>query len=236
MKTILSCLAVFAAAYFVGGINPAYIISKRFGFDIRKTGTGNAGASNAVLSFGKRAGALIALADIMKAFLIIKLSGLVFPAVRISKELAGTGCIIGHIFPAQLRFKGGKGLSCLGGVILAFSPKCFLIMLLAEIVLALIAGYSSVIPITAAIVFPAVYMGSGGCWTGFALYIGAASVMELKHIENIRRIRAGTEIRVSYLWDMEKEMLRIQENSRKSDMQPAVEEVRTWENRNEPLS
>ena len=209
-------MAIFAAAYLVGGINPAYIISKRFGFDIRKTGTGNAGASNAVLSFGKRAGALIALADIMKAFLIIKLSGLVFPAVRISKELAGTSCMVGHMFPVQLRFKGGKGLSCLGGVILAFSPKCFLIMLLAEIVLALIAGYSSVIPITAAVAFPVIYMIFGGCWMGFALYMIAASIMEIKHIENIRRIRAGTEIKVSYLWNKEKELLRIQKNSKSS--------------------
>lgn len=209
-------MTIFAAAYLVGGINPAYIKSKRHGFDIRKTGTGNAGASNALLSFGKRAGVFIALIDIFKAFLIVKLSALVFPAVKVSKELAGTGCIVGHMYPAQLRFKGGKGLSCLGGVILAFSPKCFLIMLGAEIVLALIVGYSSVIPITAAVAFPVVYMIFGGCWIGFALYMGAASIMEIKHIENIRRIRAGTEIRVSYLWNKEKELLRIQKNSKSS--------------------
>ena len=219
MKIILSCLAIFAAAYLIGGINPAYIKSKRHGFDIRNTGTGNAGASNALLSFGKRAGVFIALIDIFKAFFIVKLSAFAFPAIKVSKELAGTGCMVGHMFPAQLRFKGGKGLSCLGGVILAFSPKCFLIMLGAEIILALIVGYSSVIPITAAIAFPVIYMIFGGCWLGFALYMCAASVMEIKHIENIRRIRAGTEIRVSYLWNKDKEMLRIQENSMKSDTQ-----------------
>ena len=216
MRIILSCLAIFAAAYFIGGINPAYIKSKRHGFDIRKTGTGNAGASNALLSFGKRAGVLIALIDIFKAFLIVKLSALAFPAVRISKELAGTGCMVGHMFPVQLRFKGGKGLSCPGGVILAFSPKCFLIMLGAEIILALIVGYSSVIPITAAVAFPVIYMIFGDCWMGFALYMIAASIMEIKHIENIRRIRAGTEIKVSYLWNKEKELLRIQKNSKSS--------------------
>ena len=209
-------MAIFAAAYLVGGINPAYIKSKRHGFDIRNTGTGNAGASNALLSFGKRDGVLIALIDIFKAFLIVKLSALAFPAVRISKELAGTGCMVGHMFPVQLRFKGGKGLSCLGGVVLAFSPKCFLIMLGAEIILALIVGYSSVIPITAAVAFPVIYMIFGGCWMGFALYVIAASIMEIKHIENIRRIRAGTEIRVSYLWNKEKELLRIQKNSKSS--------------------
>ena len=216
MKIILSCLAILAAAYFIGGINPAYIKSKRHGFDIRNTGTGNAGASNALLSFGKRAGVLIAFIDIFKAFLIVKLSALAFPTVKISKELAGTGCMVGHMFPVQLRFKGGKGLSCLGGVILAFSPKCFLLMLMAETILALIVGYAAVIPITAAVAFPVIYMIFGGCWMGFALYMIAASIMEIKHIENIRRIRAGTEIKVSYLWNKEKELLRIQKNSKSS--------------------
>ena len=209
-------MAILAAAYFIGGINPAYIKSKRHSFDIRNTGTGNAGASNALLSFGKRAGVLIALMDIFKAFLVVKLSALAFPAVKISKELAGTGCMVGHMFPVQLRFKGGKGLSCLGRVILAFSPKCFLLMLAVETILALIVGYSAVIPITAAVAFPVIYMIFGGCWMGFALYMIAASIMEIKHIENIRRIRAGTEIKVSYLWNKEKELLRIQKNSKSS--------------------
>ena len=209
-------MAILAAAYFIGGINPAYIKSKRHGFDIRNTGTGNAGASNALLSFGKRVGVLIAFMDIFKAFLIVKLSALAFPAVRISKELAGTGCMVGHMFPVQLRFKGGKGLSCLGGVILAFSPKCFFLMLMAETILALIVGYAAVIPITAAVAFPVIYMIFGGCWMGFALYMIAASIMEIKHIENIRRIRAGTEIKVSYLWNKEKELLRIQKNNKSS--------------------
>lgn len=216
MKIILSCLAIFAASYLIGGINPAYIKSKRHGFDIRNTGTGNAGASNAILSFGKRVGLLIAFIDIFKAFLVVKLSALAFPTVRISKELAGTGCMVGHMFPVQLRFKGGKGLSRLGGVILAFSPKCFLLMLAVETILALIVGYSAVIPITAAVAFPVIYMIFGGCWMGFALYMIAASIMEIKHIENIRRIRAGTEIKVSYLWNKEKELLRIQKNNKSS--------------------
>lgn len=207
-------MAIFAAAYLIGGINPAYIKSKRHGFDIRNTGTGNAGASNAILSFGKRVGLLIAFIDIFKAFLVVKLSALAFPTVRISKELAGTGCMVGHMFSVQLRFKGGKGLSCLGGVILAFSPKRFLLMLAAETILALIVGYSAVIPITAAVAFPVIYMIFGGCWMGFALYMIAASIMEIKHIENIRRIRTGTEIRVSYLWNKEKELLRIQKNNK----------------------
>ena len=100
--------------------------------------------------------------------------------------------------------------------ILAFSPKCFLLMLAVETILALIVGYSAVIPITAAVAFPVIHMIFGGCWMGFALYMIAASIVEIKHIENIRRIRAGTEIRVSYLWNKEKELLRIQKNSKSS--------------------
>ena len=215
MTNCVALPAIGIISYLVGGINPAYLISKIKGFDIRDKGSGNAGATNALMLLGKKIGLLIALLDIFKAFILVRVSGLVFPQINLAKEIAGSSCIIGHIFPAHLRFKGGKGLACLGGVILAFSPMCFLIMLLVEVLLALITRYICVVPITASVAFSLIYFLSGGTLTGFAIYLAISSVMFCKHIENMKRIRAGKELRVNYLWDKDGELKRIGESTDK---------------------
>ncbi len=209
MKNTASGIAIFLISYLIGGINPAYLRSKRMGFDIRNTGTGNAGASNAMLAFGKAVGIRIALADILKAYLTIRLAARLFPTLHLAEELAGSGCMLGHMLPVQLRFRGGKGLACLGGLILAFSPKCFLLILAAEAIPVLLTGYLAVIPMTAAPAFLILYLLQGGDPAGFCLYSGAAAVMEAKHVENLRRIRHGTEISTRWFRDREKETERI---------------------------
>ena len=101
--------------YLFGNINPAYIISKRRGFDIRSKGSHNAGASNMVIVVGKKAGAITAILDIAKAYLSATFAAILFPSYRIAKEIAALFCILGHIFPVAIKFKGGKGLACIAG-------------------------------------------------------------------------------------------------------------------------
>lgn len=196
--------------YLIGGINPSYLIARARGFDIRKKGSGNAGASNAVITMGKAAGVFSALFDIFKAWFAVMLAGSLFPAFRFAREIAGTAAILGHIFPIYMQFRGGKGLACLGGVLLAYSPITFLIFLLAELILVLVTDYICVVPITASIVFPFVYGIQTGSRVGALIYGVVALVILLKHLENIRRIRNGTEVRFSYLWKREEELNRTQ--------------------------
>lgn len=197
MKNLLSGVTIFSVAYLIGGINPAYIISRRKGFDIRKIGTGNLGATNALLAFGQKVGLMVALIDIFKALFIIRLSESVFVQVRLSKEIAGTACILGHVFPVQTRFRGGKGFACLIGVIVGYGTKCFLIFFSAGVILVWLVDYASVVPIITAIAFPFVYLIFGGDLIGFGLYLIVAAVVEVKHIDNIQRIRTGQEMPVS---------------------------------------
>ena len=196
--------------YFMGNINPSYIIGRLRGFDIRRRGSGNAGASNAVITMGKGAGAVSALVDISKAAFAYILAENLFPRIRISGLLSSACCIIGHIFPVFMGFHGGKGLACLGGMILAFSPPVFAVMLAAEIILALSLDYICAVPITGSAAFTAVYAFTVGDIAGTLILASVTLVILVKHIRNLERIRNGTEIHLSFLWNREAELERVQ--------------------------
>jgi glycerol-3-phosphate acyltransferase PlsY len=219
MKIVFAVIVSIIAGYLVGCINPSYIIAKMKGFDIRKSGSRNAGGSNAVITMGKVVGAICIVFDILKAFAIIGIMAALFPEISFIYSVTGVACIIGHMFPFYMGFKGGKGLACLGGMILAFNWKVFLIMLFIELVLAIVIDYICVVPITASVAYPAVYGIMSGNALGAVIILVATAVMLLKHLENLKRIKQGTELHFSYLWSRNKETekARIIENVRKID-------------------
>ncbi len=204
---VIFCILI---GYVIGCINPSYLLGRIKGFDIRKTGSGNAGASNAMITLGKAAGAFSAVFDIAKAFFAVLLAGHLFPAFAYAKEVTGACCILGHIFPFYMKFKGGKGLATLGGVVLSFNWIVLLCMLAGEIVLALIVNYICVVPITACIIFPIVYGIMTKKWIGVIIYLIPAVFMLWKHRENLVRIKEGRELRLSYLWNRQAEVERLE--------------------------
>ncbi|MCQ2469031.1 MAG: glycerol-3-phosphate acyltransferase [Ruminococcus sp.] len=208
MQTLLCSLM----GYLVGNINPAYIIAKIKGFDIRKKGTGNAGASNAVIIMGKKAGAVVAIFDIFKAAVAVSVAAMLFPKLRFAKALTGGACILGHIFPFLMNFHGGKGLACLGGVILAYEPCFFLILLCCELILSLTFDYICIVPISGSMIFTSYYAFTTGDIAGTCVLSAVALVMLYKHIENIKRIQNGTEAHISFLWKKDQEIERIKRN------------------------
>ncbi|MBQ8408514.1 MAG: glycerol-3-phosphate acyltransferase [Clostridia bacterium] len=208
----LGCVSI---GYLIGAFNPAYILSKLKGFDIRQRGSGNAGASNALIVFGKLVGVICALLDIAKTCLAIWLTGAIFPGLPFSFVLTGSSCILGHIFPFYMRFRGGKGLACLGGMILMFDWRVFLIMLAVEAVIVLVTGYLCFVPMSASVIFSVTYGIMRRDLIGAAILLAVAAVILFRHKENIKRIRAGIEARFSYLWNKEKEIERLKKNSEK---------------------
>lgn len=207
----MSYLLSAVMGYLVGTVNPAFILAKLHGFDIREKGSRNAGASNAFLLFGKARGALCAVFDIAKAAFIIWLTGHIFAPIN-TFAVTATACILGHIFPFYMRFKGGKGLACIAGTVLAYDIRVFGIMLAAELIIVLATKYICFIPITASIAFPAVYgIMDRDIWGAFLLILVAVVVFS-KHLVNIKRIRVGREARISYLWSRDKETARLKEN------------------------
>lgn len=206
--------------YLIGSINPSYIIGKFKGYDIRKKGSGNAGASNALILFGKLVGLAVALFDILKAFFALLIVINLFPNLQYAFAVTSVAIIIGHIYPFYMKFKGGKGLACLAGIVLFFDWRVFLIMLAIEIVIALVTDYICFVPMTGSLAFPFIYEFMTGELLG-ALILGIITIIiMIRHIENIKKILTGTEVHLSYLWKPDAEMNRMKRN-----MSEAVETV-----------
>ncbi len=225
-------------SYLVGNINPSYIFGLIKGVDIRRQGSGNAGASNATVLFGKWIGIFSALFDIAKSYLVMLIFPLIFKDVPFIAECAGVAAIIGHIFPMLMNFKGGKGLASLGGLLLAMDARLFLILLAAEIVLLLLVNFICIVPITASILIPILYgaLGSDGLgwlwnadggWWGAAIISIASLVMLWRHRENVVRIAKGKEMHFSYIWmnaeDRKKELIRIGKYQEKEELSEKLE-------------
>lgn len=207
----------FLISYLVGAVNPSYLLARMRGIDIRRRGSGNAGASNALLLFGKLRGGLCALFDILKAFTVTLAAKLAFPGDTLLFAVAASACILGHIFPFYMKFRGGKGLACLVGIFLAFDLRVFGILLVCEMVAALVTNYICVIPMTAAVALPLIYgvMTRDGA---AALLLGLVGAVVLwRHFENVRRILQGRELRLSYLWNKEAETARMKANYPEED-------------------
>lgn len=199
--------------YFFGNINPAFILSKLNGFDIRQRGSGNAGASNAVITIGKKAGLFVALFDIAKAFAVSIIAFYLFPEIRFAKILSGSCCILGHIFPVLMRFHGGKGLASLGGTILAFDPCFFFILLIFEIIFGFSVDYVCVVPVSGSVIFTLTYALMTGDVVGTFILSVVSLVILYKHVENFKRIKNGTEAHISFLWKKDQEIARIRKNN-----------------------
>lgn len=211
MSLIWQFLFCIVLAYFIGGINPAYLLGRLRGFDIRDSGSGNAGASNAVITMGKLTGLFCALFDIFKAYISVKIAIHLFPLLKIAGIIAGGSCILGHMFPVMMHFQGGKGLATLGGTVLSYDVKTFLMLLLLEILFVLVVDYICVVPISGSVIFILILTIDCGITHGLCFLPVVLAILYC-HMENLYRIHYGIEARFSYLWKKQKELDRIQQN------------------------
>lgn len=206
LRDVLFCILI---GYVLGNLNPAYLIARRKGYDARVDGSGNAGASNAFLLAGKAAFFITAIFDIMKAFAACRICRSLFPALSVAEQLGGVACVIGHMFPLALSFRGGKGLACLGGIALSWSWKIFLILLALAALIAYVTNYLCFVAPTMSLLLPGLYYWRTRLLAASMVLLIPAVPIILKHLENFRRIRMGTEARFSYLWEKDKELERL---------------------------
>ena len=198
--------------YLAGCINPSYLISRAKGYDIRKKGSGNAGASNAFIVVGKVIGVFCALFDIAKAYFACLIAASLFPSFPHALAVTGTACIIGHVFPFYMGFKGGKGLACIAGVAIFFDWRIFLAYLAWAVLVVVVTDYVCFVAPTCSVSFCFVYGFVSGDLVGALIFAVAAVVMTAKHFENFRRIKEGKEMRYSYILHPDRELKRITED------------------------
>ena len=179
--------------YLLGCSSMAYYLAKFRKADLRGAGSGNLGASNATVLLGWRAGILVGVHDVGKAVLAVLLARLLFPQLSQADTVAGTACVLGHIFPFWLRFRGGKGFASYLGMTLALNWRLALWLMLAVVLVTLITDYIVCGTLTTIVTVP-VYMGLQKGWLP-ALILGAATAVILwKHRENYPRMLNGTEL------------------------------------------
>ena len=187
-------LLAILGGYLLGCSNMALYLSKIKKVDIRAGGSGNLGASNAVILMGWGAGVLTAVHDIGKAILAVILAKMFQPELEHIGAVAGVSCVLGHIYPFYLRFKGGKGFASYLGMTIALNWKIALAVLVLVVAVTLITDYIVAATTTTIVVVP-VWLGIVTHSLVFALILLIASaVIAWKHRENYVRMYHGTEI------------------------------------------
>ena len=188
-------ILVIILSYLLGCSNMATYIAAVKKVDLSAGGSGNPGASNAVILMGWGAGVLTAVHDIGKAALAVILARLVFPDLPHIGAAAGVASVLGHIYPFWMKFKGGKGFASYLGMTIALHWKFAIAVLVLVVVVTLVTDYIVAATTTTIVVVP---IGLGVLTQSLILpliLLVASAVIAWKHRENYVRMMSGTEIR-----------------------------------------
>ena len=200
-------LAAVLAAYLIGSLSFAVIVSRVMGLDDpRSYGSKNPGATNVLRSGSKKAAAATLLLDAFKGWLpvwIVSHWGASWGLGDGALAAVGIAAFLGHLFPVFFRFKGGKGVATAAGVLIGLEPLLGLATLGSWLFVALVLKYSSLAAVVAALFAPGFYIlasGESWAWYGSAPVALAVTLMSLlllwRHRGNISRLLSGQEGRI----------------------------------------
>jgi acyl phosphate:glycerol-3-phosphate acyltransferase len=195
-------------AYLMGSFSSAVWIGKWFyNTDVRTQGSGNAGATNTFRVLGTKAGIIVMIIDIVKAWSAVTLAH-VFAGDKLNNSdlidyqiILGALAVLGHVFPLFTGFKGGKGVASLVGVIIAlYSPYIFVLVLCWFVMVFIITRYVSLASITASILFTvlAVFVFNEQNTYLIVLAILIAVFVPITHHKNIKRLLKGEENKLTF--------------------------------------
>ncbi len=184
---------IILLGYLIGCSNLATYLAALRGVDLKSGGSGNPGASNAMILMGWKAGIAVGLHDIGKAAAAVLLCEQLFPTAPLAGAVAGIACVLGHIFPFHLRFRGGKGFASYLGMALALNWRAALVLLLAVVVITLVTDYIVLGTMATVVGFP-LYSALTGSYLAALLFSALSLIIIYKHRTNLVRICRGTEI------------------------------------------
>ena len=197
--------------YLFGIFQTAYFYGKMKGIDIREHGSGNAGTTNALRILGKKAGIIVFAGDFLKCFLAVNLVRIIFRSfapeiIPLIALYGATGCILGHNFPVQLNFRGGKGIACTAGLLASLDVRIGVIALITFLVIVAITRYvslGSIIIVSELAIFLIIFgqmglygMAQPALIEMYVLGIFLAVMAIWRHRANIVRLLNGTENKV----------------------------------------
>ena len=199
MQPIVAPLVALLLGYLLGSIPFGILLTRLTGAgDLRQIGSGNIGATNVLRTGRKGLAAATLLLDMAKGTAALVVADLLLPG---TVQVAAIGAMLGHLWPAWLRFKGGKGVATYFGVVLGFAlvdglgwaaPAAYVAAWIGAL---LVSRYSSLGGLAAALVTPA-----AAAWLGrfdlALLFLGFSLLVFWQHRSNIVRLLAGTEPRV----------------------------------------
>ncbi|MBK8107574.1 MAG: glycerol-3-phosphate 1-O-acyltransferase PlsY [Betaproteobacteria bacterium] len=194
---LLAALLAMLAAYLVGSLSFAVLISRVMGLaDPRSYGSRNPGATN-VLRSGNRAAAVLTLAlDALKGYVPVLLClvyGSRYGLGDTAAAFVGLAAFLGHLWPVFFRFQGGKGVATAAGVLMALNPWLGLATLATWLIIAAFFRYSSLASVVAAVFAPFYQALIWGLEPGILALIGMSLLLVWRHEGNIRKLIAGTE-------------------------------------------
>ncbi|MFZ2602582.1 MAG: glycerol-3-phosphate 1-O-acyltransferase PlsY [Candidatus Omnitrophota bacterium] len=199
------------SSYLLGSIPTAYLYGRIFkGIDIRSKGSGNVGAANALRVFGKKAGIVVLLIDIIKGLICVILIGDYFTSRTVIVEanllrfILGIACISGHNWTVFLRFRGGKGVATTFGVLIGLSFKVYGLAIVLSLVITtwLVMIFAtrivSLASVSSAIIFPLLMVMFKYSQGLIVLSFLVSAFLIFRHLPNVKRFLQGKEPRLSF--------------------------------------
>lgn len=205
MQTVLASILSAAAAYLLGSVSFAIVVSKSlYHQDVRQFGSGNAGMTNILRTYGKKAAALTLAGDFLKGVAAVLISRLIFAAMGVTlfdgAYVGGLFAILGHLYPVYFGFRGGKGILTSIGIITVINPLVFLGLLIIGLPLIFLTKIVSVGSLAGAVCYPFLtllvdFWQGGVSWLDFSFSMVIALLVIWMHRSNIKRLLNGTENR-----------------------------------------
>ena len=193
---MLTDIILIVIAYLIGSFPSALVIGKLFyQTDIRMSGSGNLGSTNAFRILGKKGGVIVLVLDILKGGIVVLLA--MHLDVSLHPLIISIFALIGHVYPVFANFKGGKAVATAAGIILFYTPALFGVLLIIFLptlkIWKMVSLASSVIAVTTiAIVWLSGYFDL----TAQIMFTLFALLVIIKHIPNFKRIFNGTENKI----------------------------------------
>ncbi len=195
-------LTATALAYLIGSVSTAILVGRLIaGEDIRTHGSGNAGATNALRTYGKKAALLVLLGDMGKAAVSVGVAYLIWSLAGLSEEswkpmlyLSALGAVLGHNFPVYFQFRGGKGVLVSTVAILFVDWRIGLLVIAIALLTMFIWRYVSLGSITGAVAYLVLCLAfHWGEWLLLAQAVILSGLLIVMHRGNIKRLLSGTE-------------------------------------------